>query len=83
MTCECRGDSSFGGKCGKHGSNYNWCYLKGGLDAKVCENKVGAILSTDKDKYWSKEVCPRKFLTFVLEKKMTEEEPSKEPQFLT
>ena len=62
VKCECRGDSDFGGECGNHGSDFNWCYLKGGLDAEVCQRKVGAILSTDGDKYWSKEVCPRKFI---------------------
>ena len=70
VKCECRADSSFGGKCGSHGSDYNWCYLKGGLDAKVCVNKVGAIRSTDGDKYWSKQVCPRKFFYNVLAKIM-------------
>jgi hypothetical protein len=28
-TCRCKGGSSKGGECGKHGEAYEWCYLEG------------------------------------------------------
>lgn len=58
--CECQGTNGWGESCLPQGETWdadgNWCYFKGGLEAKMCP---GAKLSRAGDRYWSEQPCMR------------------------